>query len=231
MTIQHTPILQLPYPQSTDSADVPRDVQALAEKLDSPAGAGGIFIVGEVRFIAISTAPRGWLPCDGAPVSRTTYAALFAAIAAVYGPGDGSTTFNVPDLRGRTPVGAGQGSGLIMRTAGTRWGVEAVVLSMPQMPAHAHNGATGGSGSTLNHRHFANPNSWFQITNLTAGLSPDGGAQPGWFPNTYAATTGDANANLDHVHTIPSNGGNEAHDNTPPSLAIPAYIFAGVITP
>lgn len=52
-----------------------------------------------------SSAPSGWLLCDGSAVSRTTYAALFAAISTTYGVGDGSTTFNVPDLRGRIPAG------------------------------------------------------------------------------------------------------------------------------
>lgn len=54
-----------------------------------------------------SSAPNGYLLCDGSAVSRTTYAALFAAIGVTYGSGDGSTTFNVPDFRGRSPVGVG----------------------------------------------------------------------------------------------------------------------------
>jgi len=54
------------------------------------------------------TPPSGWLLCDGSPVSRTTYAGLFALIGTTYGAGDGSTTFNVPDLRGSVVVGAGQ---------------------------------------------------------------------------------------------------------------------------
>lgn len=52
-----------------------------------------------------STSPSGWLTCDGSAVSRSTYAALFAAIGTAYGTGDGSTTFNLPDFRGRVPVG------------------------------------------------------------------------------------------------------------------------------
>lgn len=54
-----------------------------------------------------SSAPNGYLLCDGSAVSRTTYATLFAAIGTAYGSGDGSTTFNVPDYRGRSPVGVG----------------------------------------------------------------------------------------------------------------------------
>lgn len=60
--------------------------------------------VGAVSAFAGSSAPTGWLLCDGTAVSRATYAALFALIGTTYGVGDGSTTFNVPDLRGRTVV-------------------------------------------------------------------------------------------------------------------------------
>jgi hypothetical protein len=60
---------------------------------------------GMVAAYAGSSAPSGWLLCDGTAVSRTTYSALFAAIGTSYGAGDGSTTFNLPDLRGRVPVG------------------------------------------------------------------------------------------------------------------------------
>ena len=62
---------------------------------------------GSVEFYAGASAPTGWLMCDGAAVSRPTYAALFTAISTPYGAGDGSTTFNVPDLRGRVAVGKG----------------------------------------------------------------------------------------------------------------------------
>lgn len=60
---------------------------------------------GMVTPFAGSTAPSGWLLCDGSAVSRTTYAALFAAIGTTYGTGNGSTTFNLPDLRGRVAAG------------------------------------------------------------------------------------------------------------------------------
>jgi hypothetical protein len=63
--------------------------------------------VGMISPFAGAAAPNGWLMCDGAAVSRTTYATLFALISTTYGTGDGSTTFNVPDLRGRVAVGKG----------------------------------------------------------------------------------------------------------------------------
>ena len=60
---------------------------------------------GEGKLWFTNTAPSGWLICDGAAVSRTTYADLFAVIGTTYGAGDSSTTFNLPDFQGRAPVG------------------------------------------------------------------------------------------------------------------------------
>lgn len=61
--------------------------------------------VGVISLFSGTTAPNGWLICDGSAVSRTTYANLFSVIGTTYGTGDGSTTFNIPDLQGRVPVG------------------------------------------------------------------------------------------------------------------------------
>lgn len=60
---------------------------------------------GLIMFYANSTVPTGFLKCNGAAVSRTTYSSLFAAIGTTYGSGDGTTTFNVPDMRGYFPRG------------------------------------------------------------------------------------------------------------------------------
>ena len=61
--------------------------------------------VGSISLFAGATAPTGWLICDGSAVSRTTYANLFSVIGTTYGTGDGSTTFNIPNLKGKVPVG------------------------------------------------------------------------------------------------------------------------------
>jgi microcystin-dependent protein len=84
----------------------------------SPVGASP---TGAVTDYAGATPPTGWLLCDGSAVSRATYAALFTLIGTTYGAGDGSTTFNVPDLRGRVSVGKGSGSGV--STLGSNDGV------------------------------------------------------------------------------------------------------------
>lgn len=93
---------------------------------------------GAVLDHAGSAAPAGWLICDGSAVSRSTYAALFAAIGTGWGSGDGSTTFNVPDLRGRTSVGAGAAPGLTARSLAAAGGEETHALSGAELAAHNH---------------------------------------------------------------------------------------------
>jgi microcystin-dependent protein len=97
------------------------------------------------------TPPSGYLLCDGSAVSRTTYAALFAVLSTTWGAGNGSTTFNVPDFRGRTIIGAGSGSGLTPRALGATGGEETHTLTTPEIPSHTHtvNGAGGGGGALL----------------------------------------------------------------------------------
>lgn len=113
---------------------------------------GGAVPAGAIQAYAGSTAPSGWLACDGSAVSRTTYADLFSAIGTTWGAGDGSTTFNVPDFRGRALIGDGTGSGLTARTLGQTLGAETHQLTTAELPSHAHGystGTTAGSASSL----------------------------------------------------------------------------------
>lgn len=88
---------------------------------------------GIVMPFAGSTAPQGYLLCDGSAVSRTDYADLFTAIGTTYGAGDGETTFNVPDLSGRVIIGVSQSHAL-----GTTGGEATHVLTEQELPAHSH---------------------------------------------------------------------------------------------
>lgn len=105
---------------------------------------------GMISPFAGSSAPTGWLLCNGSAVSRTTYSALFSVIGTTYGAGDTTTTFNLPDLLGRVPMGAGAGTGLTSRTLGAELGSESTTLDSTHIPQHSHtiNHGHTGSGST-----------------------------------------------------------------------------------
>jgi microcystin-dependent protein len=113
--------------------------------------------------------PSGWLLCDGSAVSRTTYAALFAAIGTTYGAGNGSTTFNVPDLRGRTPVGA-----------------DPTGVNLPDN--HPALGATGGAETQT----LTPAESGQKAVSTNTGFSTGGGTTGGG--TTGGGTTGGATA-------------------------------------
>jgi len=101
----------------------------------------GIFPVGMITPYAWTSAPTGWLICDGSAVSRTvTYSALFAITSTLYWVGDWSTTFNLPDLRGRVPVGKNTWT---FTTLGSTWWAETHTLTTPEIPAHTHDALTG----------------------------------------------------------------------------------------
>lgn len=94
--------------------------------------------------------PSGYLGCDGTAVSRTTYAPLFSAIGTTWGSGDGSTTFNLPNLQRRALVGSGgTGSSTLANTVGATGGEETHTLTIAEMPSHDHPGS-GCQGSTNN---------------------------------------------------------------------------------
>lgn len=125
--------------------------------------------LGTITAFAGASAPGGWLLCYGQAISRTTYAGLFAAISTTFGTGDGSTTFNVPDLRGRVPAGQDDmgGSSANRLTApgttlggidgdvlGATGGAETHVITEAQLARHRHNNETkddngGGANSTI----------------------------------------------------------------------------------
>lgn len=124
---------------------------------------GGLAPTGVVLPFAGATAPTGWLLCFGQTVSRTTFAELFAAIGTTYGAGDGSTTFALPDLRGRIPGGKDNmggsaasrlttgGSGVNGATLGAVGGAETHTLTNAQLPSSAIGigGSTIARGSTV----------------------------------------------------------------------------------
>lgn len=119
---------------------------------------------GAVQTFAMSTAPSGWLDCDGSAVSRTTYSSLFSAIGTTFGTGDGSTTFNLPDLRGEFVRGWDDGRGVDSgRTFGTS--------QSDELASHSHivswTAAEGGSGAGS--RVENHPSTYQRSTSSTGG--------------------------------------------------------------
>jgi len=182
---------------------------------------------GSILQYAGGSAPTGWLLCQGQAVSRTgLYASLFAVVGTAYGTGDGSTTFNLPDLRGRVPVG--QGSHASVNARGANDGT----AESNRRPAHSHTVSTDGS-----HQHTATTDSAGSHSHISfwgisggfagevraAGIGTDGQAPYQKATNaagnhTHTLTTASAGS---HSHTVGSTGGT----NDAPSFVVVNYII------
>jgi microcystin-dependent protein len=94
-------------------------------------------VIAQILLFAGNFAPRNWAYCNGATVQISQNTALFSLLGTTYG-GNGTTTFLLPDLRGRVAIGAGQGPGLSPYSLGQAAGSETVTLTINNMPAHIH---------------------------------------------------------------------------------------------
>lgn len=141
-------------------------LEELIEFLGTPAGT--------ISAFGGAAAPDGWLLCDGSAVSRSTYARLFTAIGTTWGVGDGSTTFNLPDMRGAAPAGVGTSTGYTQN--------ETVALGTKyndSFQGHAHNGTaaslttstTFASGIVSRVQQGAGGDSAFSSTPATLGAN------------------------------------------------------------
>lgn len=171
--------------------------------------------VGSMRpYIGNASPSANWVICDGRELSRITHAALFALCGTAYGAGNGTTTFNIPDTRGRFPLGIGAGAGLTNRTLGVKGGAETHQLSAHEMPSHGHHyeGWTAGAGG---HDHEVNARS---------GASGGGNYEPEPFEESGTRSTGRTSYVGDHGHLYSGDtwgaGGNGAHNNMPPFVGV-----------
>lgn len=109
-----------------------------ASKVGTGQAGGDSLPIGSIMQYPGSTLPKGWLLCNGQAVSRTKYSVLFEKIGTTYGTGDGSTTFNIPDLRGKVAVGKDDND-TDFDTLGETGGEKEHTLSVNEMPSHSHN--------------------------------------------------------------------------------------------
>ena len=148
---------------------------------------GDTLPVGCIVPFTSDVVPENWLLCNGQAISRTEYALLFSIIGTTYGVGDGSTTFNLPDLRGRVPLGKGTGTGAGGETynfelAG-KGGEYSHILTVDEMPSHTHiiadteNGAirVQGYGDSTRHTGLIRTDAEHEWTNHTLTAAPTGG--------------------------------------------------------
>ena len=177
---------------------------------------GGTFVtavpavpVGSMQAFAGSSAPTGWLLCDGTAVSRTTYSNLFSVISTTYGVGDGSTTFGLPDMRGRVPMGAGTGN----QQGGTGSGVITGGTSLAARTA----GQFGGDERLQSHTHTS-PGQNLGTTYYSGGSPLQGWNAPG--------VDGLSNSTTDHSRTGKGSG-----ENMPPFVVLNYIIKAIPDTP
>jgi len=155
--------------------------------------------IGQIITAGFNFAPRGYATCDGQILSIAQNTALFSLLGTTYG-GNGTSTFALPDLRGRVPIHQGQGPGLTPRTMGELSGSENVTLISSQMPAHNH---TVGALST-------NGNLKSPTNNIPANVQ-------GTSTNIYSASNADTTMN---PQMLGITGGSQPHNNMQPYLVI-----------
>jgi microcystin-dependent protein len=160
--------------------------------------------VGQITLFPFNFAPIRWALCQGQLMPITQNTALFSLLGTFYG-GDGKTTFALPDLRGRVPVGQGQGPGLSFYDIGSVQGGEAVTLLASQIPSHSHPFPAVAAQATTNAPNGALP-------------AQGHGSGRGAFPvNTYAALQTAVPLASGQVALA---GGGQAHNNLQPYLTL-----------
>lgn len=196
-TAAHQGLIKKAFSQEHNTDGTHKDITAdsvTTVSLTVSGSGGGLAPTGAVSSFAGSSAPTGWLLCDGSAVSRTTYADLYAVIGTTYGVGDGSTTFNVPNAKGKMVVGY-DSTDTSFDALGETGGAKTNTLTTTQLPAHTHsvNPPATASTSSGTHSHTVGGNaSWGSSGGW--GISEDSTAS-----SNGALTTNSTGA---HTHTV-----------------------------
>jgi microcystin-dependent protein len=168
--------------------------------------------LGEISMGGWNFSPNGFSFCNGQLVAINSNTALFSLLGTNFG-GDGSSTFALPDLRGRVPLHWGQGPGLSGYNLGQTGGAEIVTLTTPQIPSHNHNiNATAGGPNT------ANPVGAYFTSGPLIGSGPNATLLKTYTTNAPNGATFGSNA-------VAAAGGSQPHPNIQPFLAI-SYVIA-----
>lgn len=164
-----------------------------------------------------ATAPQGYLLCQGQAISRTQFSSLFAAIGTQYGSGDGSTTFNIPDLQGRVPVGRKSDGTGTFGTLNAKGGAQTVTLDITQIPAHTH----------VQNPHTHTQNAHDHGVTVNIGFGAGGfGAAFGRMDQNNPANTWNYSANEETATNNPTTatnqnaGGGLSHNNLQPYIVL-----------
>lgn len=193
--------------------------------------------IGSVIDYAGTTAPVNYLLCYGQAISRTDYSDLFAAIGTSFGAGNGSTTFNVPDCRGRVTAGKDNMGGTSANrltsplngdNLAAAGGSESHTLTVAEMPTHSHNGSTGSAGA---HDHYVavNTTSGTDVsgsTSVTLHGTASGDSEYRLRGSPSNATLGKTSSGGSHSHSIVSQGSGDAHNNVQPTIIFNKIIKA-----
>jgi microcystin-dependent protein len=154
--------------------------------------------LGMIAIFGFNFTPMGWMPCDGRILQISQYSALFALLGTYYG-GNGQTTFGLPNLNGRFPLGCSNAGGSY-NVIGAVGGADTVTLTQAQMPLHTH---TARASSGLANRRDANGTVWAQ-----EAMGQDA---------AYSSGTPDVNMS---ASAITAAGSGQAHPNMPPYLIL-----------
>ncbi len=182
--------------------------------------------IGTVQAYSFTDLPSGYLLCNGQAISRTTYSALFNVIGTTYGAGNGSTTFNLPNVSGNVIAGFKSGD-TSFDLLGKTGGAKTHTLTVGEMPSHTHTfTGTPTTTSSNNHDHVSATSGTFYVTGFELSGVNATGASFGESSSIGGVTINWTSSDGSHTHTIiptgtnAPTGGGGAHNNLQPYIVM-----------